>query len=122
MRLERREKTKPLDKRTEDVATALRKLRFMPRFPEDPDQLAFVAELIARFCETQDVNDVKEPDEPDGLKHRGWFNPLEWLIKEVGSTYTFFPTPIQFRRVYDKGIVSPLDGKSALDLENAVED
>jgi hypothetical protein len=122
MRLERREKTKCLKDRTDDVVKGLTKLRFMPKFPTEQDQLEFIAELIARFCETQDVNDAKEPDEPEGLKHLGWFNPLDWLVKEVGSTYTFFPTPIQFRKVYDKCCVFPLDGKTAVDLENAVED
>lgn len=125
MRFNRKEPTKPLSERTADVAAALRQLRFMPKFPEDTEQLAFIAKLVAKFCETVDVN-VAKPDEakPDVMPVPEWFNPLNWMVEQIGSSYTFFPTVIQMRRIYDMedNPVSALDGKTATEIQNSVEE
>ena len=106
------------------MIVALRQLRFMPKFPEETEQLAFISKLVAKFCETVDVN-IALPDEakPEVAPEPVWFNPLNWMVEEVGSTYTFFPTVIQMRHIYDReeNPVSALDGKTAEGIESAVE-
>jgi hypothetical protein len=120
MTLERRQPTKPLKDRTEDVLRAIARLKWMRGYPTESDAIAVIAGAIAAFCETCDVNHKNERF-PDPTLDLGWVNPLVWVVGQVAATFEFFPPPIRWRMIYEQRFET-LDGKSSRDLLSAVED
>jgi len=120
-KLKQKEPTKSLDERTTDIMAAVQRLRYMPKFPTEPDQLQFLCGIWARFVQTVEVYDWSDDPElqrPDW--DLGWVNPLDWLIGKIAETCEFFPPPIKVRRLYGDHF-RPLDGKYAEELTAVLE-
>ncbi len=120
MKREQREPTKPKAERSAAVFLAFRKLRHLRNFPQEQDNLEFLAACLGEFVETVEIKHGN-PEYPDPGEDLGWVVPLDWLMVTVAQTFEFFPAPIKFRVVYEQKFC-PLDGKGWRDLVSAVEE
>ena len=118
MKLEQKEPTKDLAGRTIDVMEAMLSLNYMAKFPDNEKTLKFISGILAQFIQTVEVNHVGCPDPKFDL---GWVNPLHLLMQEVAATCTRFPPPIVMRKMYEALGFTPLDGKTASELEEVLE-
>lgn len=119
MKLEQKEPTKSIKERTNDVAESLVDLSWMYGFPAEEKSLKVIANAIAKFCETIEVNHTDSLDpSPHDL---GWVVPIKWLVEEIASRYSRFPAPIVWRKIYCTRFV-PLDRREYGDISGSSEE
>lgn len=93
-----------LEERTDAVLSGLAGLVWMPGFPDNEASLKMIAKVVAKFVAV----------EPDPIVD-ATVSPLAWLLEEIATEQTFFPKPIEVRKIYQERY-RPLDGRSAAEM------
>lgn len=100
----------------ENFEWAMRQIEKFAHLHRTPpaEQLEIHAKALLRLVRSEDL---PHPDIwPDGSKH---FTG-DWLVEQMLETTSFFPNPIDFRKIYCRNW-NAADGKSTEDMQAALE-
>lgn len=98
----------------EIIHDALAQLGWMPGYDkvaENPKGLKLFESAVRTFADDRDCT-----HEILG----GKVNPLDWMLNQIATTCTFFPKPIEMRKIYVK-YFPPLDGMEPRELEERID-
>ena len=100
----------------------------MPGYPSGEGRMDLFSEAVASFVDDR-LRVFNEqsgrwkilPNPQEGeTTPEGAVRPFTWLLREIARTCTFFPKPIEIRKIYEEQF-PPRDGRSASDLEGVLE-